>query len=1157
MADDLIFEFRTPTDKLKADLANARGEVRKFGADVKSDVSSFAENLNGLLEGVGSKLNTGLKIALGDFGLAVEKLNNLTEDAIKLIPVVGEGLAGAYHELSGTMLDAAQRGLAFNDSLKQQQIQLGLVAGSASDVKRELSEISDIAFKTNTSRGFLVNALEDLQLFNVDAERALYLLRGLANQATATGGGDARVASVTDLIERVLETGKVDTRTVRQFIRNKIPIYDILSEELQVSKKRAMQLLQSGTLSGDDLITVLSHAFNKPKWENAAEEMTQTVDGLSRRYTASVNKLLGTIEQPLHADVTDILRRAVDTVHGSGAAGVAESMRSGLSAANNLILGAGNALLGGDLYARAGKVGEDIKAGLQTGVVGAGLDFAKSYLGEFAKGIGAQSPATEFIPLGVYSAQGWKIGFLDELQKDGGVMGLFQGGRGPLGGQLSREQIIKLIRERTAAAGIDPDIAVRQLARESANFNPRYVYGPGRSPAGAEGLAQFMPGTWATYGKGGDPFNPSDAIDAYVRYMTKLLNQFGGRYDLALAGYNSGESRKEYARAASEGRPIDFSVLPRGVREQTPDYVNSLLRNTGAVDELTAAVRDLAASTNWRIRGDKSPDEGKGRFQDLSPADQLKVIQGMTGFNAPPVSDLQGGTGMFARGGSVDWSGVDFGKLDEKLWGGSDDGGLEAGLKAMADAATLAGSHAKDAGVYIEGVGDVAQSEVIPALQTMFALMVDNQHAVEDFGRKGGDELEKVKARVNGLGESFREMGFTTEHLKGIFGAAVDDALAHAREGWKSSLKAFGADWARAIEEMLVKAATAKLADKLFGTGGAGGAGGGNPFDSLFGGLKKLFGLGGGSSTSRASSSAGGPSVDPSAFAAEFGDAPANSAASAGLSANAAVAALMAGYMIRSKIFGPSVRAALGDSGFAKALAPFVSDPMMSIIGTPATIALALFGLKKKHATEKALRKAIRETADVDISEMDLLTQIKQIGEQAFGKGQVRKHIYEVIRLDEVQQLIDDYGERTGQGKPKLPHEFLYNAAGPRPTPITVNGSQLMPSPFSGARRLTVGGSNAGGDSSLAAAFDDLKDMQRRQMTIQVYTTTAIRDLAQAAQTFKTASPEDVLIKGSETTHGIRAVGVAAHKHLEHSFAFKEAIASVAWGGGSWSTGYD
>jgi hypothetical protein len=76
-----------------------------------------------------------------------------------------------------------------------------------------------------------------------------------------------------------------------------------------------------------------------------------------------------------------------------------------------------------------------------------------------------------------------------------------------------------------------------QLMAES-NFNP-YA----SSPAGAQGIAQFIPSTAAAYGLT-DPFDPVAAMDAQAHLMSDLIRQLGSP-QLALAAYNAGPAPVE------------------------------------------------------------------------------------------------------------------------------------------------------------------------------------------------------------------------------------------------------------------------------------------------------------------------------------------------------------------------------------------------------------------------------------------------------------------------------------------------------------------------------------------------------------------------------------------------------------------------------------
>lgn len=91
---------------------------------------------------------------------------------------------------------------------------------------------------------------------------------------------------------------------------------------------------------------------------------------------------------------------------------------------------------------------------------------------------------------------------------------------------------------RNAANAIPMPYAVAACQiNEESGFNPNAV-----SPAGAEGIAQFIPSTWAGWGVG-SPFDPFAALTAYGKYMHYLLQAEGGNVRNALAAYNAGPGR--------------------------------------------------------------------------------------------------------------------------------------------------------------------------------------------------------------------------------------------------------------------------------------------------------------------------------------------------------------------------------------------------------------------------------------------------------------------------------------------------------------------------------------------------------------------------------------------------------------------------------------
>ncbi len=84
---------------------------------------------------------------------------------------------------------------------------------------------------------------------------------------------------------------------------------------------------------------------------------------------------------------------------------------------------------------------------------------------------------------------------------------------------------------------VSASLLAAQLMAES-NFNPF-----ASSPAGALGIAQFIPSTAAAYGLA-DPFDPVAAMDAQAHLMSDLIRRLGSP-QLALAAYNAGPAPVE------------------------------------------------------------------------------------------------------------------------------------------------------------------------------------------------------------------------------------------------------------------------------------------------------------------------------------------------------------------------------------------------------------------------------------------------------------------------------------------------------------------------------------------------------------------------------------------------------------------------------------
>ena len=98
-----------------------------------------------------------------------------------------------------------------------------------------------------------------------------------------------------------------------------------------------------------------------------------------------------------------------------------------------------------------------------------------------------------------------------------------------------RRRILYPLVQQTACEHGLPIALMDAMLMQESGYNPYAI-----SPKGALGLGQLMPNTAKMLGV--NPHHLGENLNGAARYLRSQLNEFG-RYDLALAAYNSGPGR--------------------------------------------------------------------------------------------------------------------------------------------------------------------------------------------------------------------------------------------------------------------------------------------------------------------------------------------------------------------------------------------------------------------------------------------------------------------------------------------------------------------------------------------------------------------------------------------------------------------------------------
>lgn len=147
------------------------------------------------------------------------------------------------------------------------------------------------------------------------------------------------------------------------------------------------------------------------------------------------------------------------------------------------------------------------------------------------------------------------------------------------------------VRQVGARVGL-PEPLIRAVLRAESNGDPWAV-----SSAGAMGLMQLMPATWAELrrelGLGADPFQPADNLLAGATYLRRLYDRYG--LPGAFAAYNAGPGRFE---ASLNGRPLPL---------ETRRYMAGLTAATASGAPAAGRLQPIPQQGLFAVRYDAEP----------------------------------------------------------------------------------------------------------------------------------------------------------------------------------------------------------------------------------------------------------------------------------------------------------------------------------------------------------------------------------------------------------------------------------------------------------------------------------------------------------------------------------------------------------------------
>jgi len=195
--------------------------------------------------------------------------------------------------------------------------------------------------------------------------------------------------------------------------------------------------------------------------------------------------------------------------------------------------------------------------------------------------------------------------------------------------QSRRVDIVPLVTEAALRFGLPEDWIYAVMRTESAGRINAV------SSAGAMGLMQLMPGTWARqrsrFGLGSDPFDPRDNILAGTSYLREMYDSYGASG--FLAAYNAGPGRYEDWR--DRGRPLPAETRQYVAKIATLLQYGSLPNAIASATPVQPARGHWTASELFAVRAAVVPDMPDVEVDKASPMPPLASPRQPDGLFAP------------------------------------------------------------------------------------------------------------------------------------------------------------------------------------------------------------------------------------------------------------------------------------------------------------------------------------------------------------------------------------------------------------------------------------------------------------------------------------------------------------------------------------------
>ncbi len=189
--------------------------------------------------------------------------------------ITGILIAQGFYRLIRVIQDAGKEVINFSMLLERAAVAFKyLIGGTQELADNMIRALEDLAALTPYTYETAQNAAQTLLAMGFLPEQLIPTLRLMADLSAATGGESDQMSRLAEAFGKVLALGKLTGRELKRFVTARIPIYQILREQLGLTRDDFKKL----SIAAEVAIPAILRGI--AKYRGAAEEMELTTSGL-------------------------------------------------------------------------------------------------------------------------------------------------------------------------------------------------------------------------------------------------------------------------------------------------------------------------------------------------------------------------------------------------------------------------------------------------------------------------------------------------------------------------------------------------------------------------------------------------------------------------------------------------------------------------------------------------------------------------------------------------------------------------------------------------------------------------------------------------------------------------------------------------------------